>query len=450
MDSINKILEQFWEANFQALSRPPTVWLAYSGGLDSHVLVHSLAGVRHVSDTCLTPSVKVVHINHNISPNSDMWEQHCRKVCENLNLPFYALSISLDLKSGESLEEQARNLRYAKLSSLMEDGDFLLTAHHQNDQAETFLLQLLRGAGVKGLSAMPECKKFGNGFQARPFLNCTREMLHEYAKHHELQWIDDESNLKTEFTRNYIRQELSPILKQRWPDFAANIARSASHCAEANELLEKIAAEDCVEATGQFPNTLSISKLNTLSGARQKNALRYFIVNNNVILPSTAKLQQMQLCILQSRSDKSPIVSWGDFELRRFKDDIFLLQTKDAVIPRSEVTINLQESTHDIPGFGQIQIVKTQGEGLNNKLKRLSLRFRKGGETLRLPNRKHHSDLKKLLQQWNVPPWQRDRIPLLFLEKQLIAVVGYATAHGFGCDDQNAMGYSIKFVNATC
>ena len=217
--------------DFPAVAR---FWLAYSGGCDSHVLVHAAAQLRAVVAERI---FHVVHVDHGLQTASAEWARHCAAVCEELALPFTLLRVDARGSLGESPEAAARHARYRALASLMQAGDCLLTAHHQDDQAETLLLQLLRGGGPHGLAAMPALSPFAAGMHARPMLTFSREELRRYAQRHALQWIDDPSNADSGFDRNYLRNSVMPVLRERWPAVARVLARGAGHQAEAAQLL---------------------------------------------------------------------------------------------------------------------------------------------------------------------------------------------------------------------
>lgn len=224
-------------------------WVAYSGGLDSQVLLHALAAVREQ----LPAPVGALHINHNLQPDASAWAEQCRAVCAELGITYRALSIQAHAQPGESPEAAARAARYQALVDAVPEGGVLLTAHHQDDQAETLLLQLVRGAGPKGLAAMPERALLGDVPLLRPLLNVSRAALLDYAEQHRLRWLEDPTNASTEYDRNFLRHEILPLLKQRWPATSLVLARSAQHQADAVRLLTELAAMDLQENGGHSP-----------------------------------------------------------------------------------------------------------------------------------------------------------------------------------------------------
>lgn len=291
----------------------PTYWVAYSGGLDSTVLLHQLVQQKK-------ENLRAVHIHHGLNPKANDWQQHCENVCREFNVELTIHKIDLSA-SHENIEERARNLRYEFFASLLQENDCLLTGHHQDDQAETVLLQLLRGAGPKGLSAMPEKSKLGKGFLLRPFLNIPRDELLVYAQEHQLKWIDDDSNHNTHFSRNFIRQEIIPLLKQRWPSVSETISRSAKHCAETENLLEEFIAplfRQCLLEN----NALSVTELKKLTPLQQKHVFRQWLFYCGFYSPNERKLQNCLRVFLTAAQDRHPMVTWGNVIVRRYKKEL--------------------------------------------------------------------------------------------------------------------------------
>lgn len=416
-----------------------TVWIAYSGGLDSHVLLHLYAQLKNTREI----NLKAIHINHGLSPNANDWARHCEKVCNQLGIPFIQKKINPATLLVESLEDQARKQRYQIFAELLQPGDYLLTAHQQDDQAETLLLQMLRGAGPKGLASMPRIKPLGLGFHVRPLLDFSRDDLISYAENHQLLWIDDESNLNVNFTRNFLRHEVLPILKKRWPTVTKTLSRVAENCQEAQQILETIADDDLMLVKGSFENTLSIQKLLELDEIRQRQVIRVWLEQLNFSLPSAVKMQNIQQNILHAKSDKVPIVKFGNVELRRFHDELYALSPIEIIDRDQVITWDFQQPLVLQNNF-EMHAKKVIGQGLRADIQQVTVRFRQGGEICRLPGRKHHHELKKLFQQWGVPSWERDRIPLIFLDDELIAVVGYFLDERYaaGAEDE---GYAISF-----
>jgi tRNA(Ile)-lysidine synthase len=401
---------------FQTYGLAKTYWIAYSGGLDSRVLLQLCADLRAE----LPIQLRVVHVNHSLSPYAAEWAAHCSGVCRQLQIDYLQQTIDAKPALGESPEAAARHGRYAVFAELLADNDILLTAHQQDDQAETLLLQLLRGAGPKGLAAMPMIKRLGKGWHARPLLEFTRGELQRYADAKQLQWIDDESNLNTDFTRNFLRHDVLPLLKTRWPTVTKTLTRVADNCAEAEEIIADVAQQDLLAALANDDRyTLSVKKLAIFSPARQRQILRAWFAALKYPLPSAIKLKQIQQDCLREREDKAPHLQWGNVELRRYLDELYVMPYLQPQQRQQVFQWDLMQPLV-LPGLGELQVV---GQVLQPKP--VQVRFRQGGEVCQLPGRAHHHELKKLMQAWQIPPWQRNRIPLIYFEDRLIAVVGY-------------------------
>jgi len=417
----------------EVLQRLPSCqcyWLAYSGGRDSHALLQALALLQQE----LPARVRVVHIDHGLHSHSQQWVMHCQAICDELNLPFVPRRVNARPDSGQSPEAAARQARYEALAGLMAEGDVLLTAHHRNDQAETLMLQLLRGAGPHGLAGMPECREFGVGFLARPLLGIGRDELEAYARHQGLQWIDDPSNDDPGFRRNYLRHEVMPRLQVQWPAFDRTMARSAGLCADASVLLDQLAAQDLsVLALG---DGLSLAGLQNLDPVRQRNVLRYWCVSKALPLPNQAHLDQVQQQIF-SASDCAPLVRWPGAELRRYQGCLMLM----SPLSRLDNTLELDwdmAKVLDLP-HGRLSAVAGQAGDLDADVSKqqINVRFRRGGERFLTSSGKHHS-LKKFLQKQKVAPWLRDRIPLIYINGELAAIAGLLVCEAFAARSDQA------------
>jgi tRNA(Ile)-lysidine synthase len=289
--------------------------IAYSGGVDSHVLLHQLSQKKD-------QTILAVHVNHGLHVDADKWQTHCQKVCEDLGVAFKAIKVDIVKKPRHSLEALAREARYAALQSLMSESSVLLTGHNQNDQAETVLLQLMRGAGVKGLSGMSIEKPFGCGIHYRPLLDTTRDEIMAYAQAHKLTWVEDPSNIQNDFDRNFLRNKIIPELVTRREGVIRNIARASYLAAETVELTEALAEIDYQNVKGPEVHLLSIDALKALSDARQNNVLRYWLSLQNIRMPSQAILRQAKQQLLHSYLGADPVVRWGHVELKRSQKDI--------------------------------------------------------------------------------------------------------------------------------
>ncbi len=437
MESLFDCVKKFFLA--QGFDR--TYWVAYSGGLDSHVLLHLCA------ELCAIYPIKLraIHINHGLSPNATAWSTHCENNCRDLQINLTQKSINAKATTGKSPEDIARLRRYEIFAELLMPNDFLLTAHQQDDQAETVLLQMLRGAGPKGLAAMPQIKAFARGFQARPLLDFTRAELQSYAEQNQLCWIDDESNTNVSFTRNFLRHDVIPILKKRWPTVTNTLARVAENCAEAQQLLDLISANDLAAVKGSEPNTLSTKKLLALDSARQRQVLRAWLNELHFPIPSVLKMRQIQENFLLARADKLPHIVWADVELRRYRDVLYAMRCLPLHDATQVVAWNLQQPL-ELTSGGVLQAKRVKGQGLLANISAVSVRFRQGGEQVRLPGRRCHHELKKIFQEQGILPWQRERVPLIYVGDQLAAAVGIFVAESFIAQG-NEEGYLLSHTH---
>jgi len=433
---------------------PPTqrFWIAYSGGLDSHVLLHALAQLRQNPSPPLCQRearenfggqggfLRAIHIHHGLQPEADNWAKHCQQVCEILKIPCDVIRVNVRTASRESLEANARTARYDAIAQLIAPDDVVLTAQHADDQAETLLLQLLRGAGVAGLAAMPPVTRLGKGWLVRPLLAHTRAELHAYALQANLHWIEDSSNADTRFDRNFLRHEIMPLLQQRWPSVSHILSRAARHQASADELVQTLAEEDLQTCDGRSPEKLFLPTLSRLSPARQRNVLRFWLKKLGLPLPSTVQLQHILNDMLTARADRQPLVRWHGGEVRRYRNYLFAMQNLPSVPEASHCLTWTLPQPLRLP-LGELTVNKVQGQGLALPAgTELQVRFRQGGETFRWHG--HQRMVKKLLQAAQLPPWQRPFIPLIYLDNTLIAIPSIGIADEFMASFQK-MGWEI-------
>jgi len=416
-----------------SLQASPSYLVAYSGGLDSHVLLHVCSR--------LELPVRAVHVHHGLQSQADSWVEHCTDVCAQLGIDLSVIHVNAAASNGDSPEDAARKARYAALASELKAGECLLTAHHADDQAETFLLQLMRGAGVAGLAAMPETKTFAGGWHARPLLVYSRSTIHEYARAEDLRWIEDPSNENTEFDRNLLRQTILPRLQQRWPAVARSIGNSARYQQEALELNQALARIDLAATLTQQADVLSITKLQRLSRARQLNVLRYWLRLCAGRPPSRNVLLELMDTLLSAAAQTSPLLHWGNYELRVYQQQLYFL----PVVKDDFAALNVSWDGKTPVQLSEnivVTAVSMAGSGLDPCLREhnLSLRFRRSGERLQVAGKSHHQDLKKLMQEAGIPPWQRARIPLLYVDDELACVCGYWLAEDF-CVPRDTPGW---------
>lgn len=394
------------------------VYIAYSGGADSHVLLHLAAGIENMRGR-----MTAVHIHHGLQPEADAWEQHAETIARNLTINYRAIRVDASASKGESPEEAARNARYSALKTLLEVGDILLVAHHQDDQLESILLQLLRGAGLRGLSGMPESMLFGRGHLLRPLLKTSKQAICAYASSKQLSVIHDPSNCETDFNRNYLRHEVLPLLTRRWPSCAVTVSRAAEHCAQAERMLANVAQEDFDRVFNVADKTLSISLLQDFDQGRQLGVLRHWFSYFGLKMPSQIFLQNLLNQLVGADSDRQPEMINQGRSIRRYRDKIYCLQEKRAEQPLPIVWPQDQQNVSI--GHNQKLSWRLSTFGIPLSLwreARIEIRYRSGSEKIAVPGRNGRHSLKKLYQEAGIPPWRRQWIPLIYLNDELAAV----------------------------
>jgi tRNA(Ile)-lysidine synthase len=406
-----------------------------SGGVDSVVLLDILARVARK----LRCRLSALHVNHQLSPNARRWEAFCGRLCRARRIPFR--SVKVDVQRGDSIEAAARAARYAVFAR--QECEYIVLAHHRDDQVETLLLQLLRGAGVKGLAAMPLLRIQDPGSRIpdpgilRPLLDVTREEILVYARDRGLEWVEDESNQDMYFLRNFVRHEVLPVIARRFPAYRATLARAAGHLAEAARVLDELASAD---AAGELADgTLSIAALRRLPPARGRNLLRYFLASRGVTMPGTERLDEALRQALTAKQDARVLVELGDFTLRRHAGRLHLVRAR-GVPPAHYEKLWRGEKKMALPELGGVlTLARATGSGIS--LSRLgggvvTIRLRRGGERLQPNCRRPRRSLKNLLQEARMPPWQREYIPLIFCGGKLV----WAARIGVDCAFQAAAG----------
>jgi len=420
---------------------PPALAVAFSGGRDSTVLLHAAVAAREAG---LSAGLRAIHVDHELHPEAPRWRDHCATFCAELGVPFMALAVAAGPARGESPEAAARMARYRVLADELGSGEWLLTAHHRDDQAETLLLQLLRGSGVAGLAAMPARAPFATGMLVRPLLDIDRTTLAAYAQRHALTWCEDPSNAAVERDRNFLRHEILPRLAARWPAVATCLGRSAAHCAEANGLLDTLAATDLAAllVPGR-PAELPVDSLRGLPAPRLRLLLRHWLVTLGLPRPGHRMLARIEHEMLSAAVDRNPLVTWPGGEVRRYRDTLY---ARAPIAPSNPTPLawNPAEALH-LP-WGCLHAEMVTGSGLAQVRlhgQRLTVRRRVGGERLRLPGRRTRT-LKKLLQEAGVPPWRRGRLPLVYVGEELAAVADLWIAAGFEAAD-GALGWRLEW-----
>jgi len=435
-------------AQVRAIVRPrDRLLLGFSGGVDSVVLLDSL----HRSARTLGFRLSALHVNHQLSPNAGRWSAFCREWCRARSIPFRVVKVRVP--RGNSVEAAARAARYAAFAGAA--ADYIVLAQHQDDQAETVLLQLLRGAGVKGLAAMPLLRREeGRGLRVegttlatrhstpdtrpstlvprhptpailRPLLDVTRAEIEDYAHQRKLKWVEDESNQNIYFQRNYLRHEVLPVIARRFPAYRATLARAAHHLAEAARTLDEVAAADgagWIEA-----GSLAVDALRRLPAARARNLLRYFLSGHGLTMPGAGRLEEALRQALDAKQDARVLVELGDFALRRHAGRLHLVRSGSA--PPAQYKKPWRGGKEiALPELGGVLILApARGAGISVArlgTRPVTIRVRRGGERLQPDCGRPRRSLKNLLQEAQLPPWQRERLPLLYCGEHLVWVAG--------------------------
>ena len=425
------------------VDEPALRWLvAFSGGIDSTVLLHALSSSRQQHQT----EIIAIHVDHGLHPDSQQWQMHCQQFAEQLEVSYISKRVIVDddLRSGP--EAAARQARYAVLQTLVSAGDCLLSAHHEEDQAETLLLNLMRGSGLAGLAGIGAAQKFGQGRLLRPLLGVSGEAIQDYAKRHELRWIEDPSNVDTRFDRNFLRQEIVPLLASRWPAVSARLKQSADLASEASALLRELADIDLAAAGS--PQRLDLESLRLLRQERQRNLLRRAISLCGLPPPPATRLYQAVHELIPAREDAQPLVAWPGAELRRYRNHLYVMPAI-ARLPEEPSRLLRPEEPLDLgSGMGQLVLSPDVGGGINPELAHagLRIRYRHGGEEIRPAGHECTRKLKKLLQQEGIVPWMRERLPLLYAGDDLVAVADLWVAKD--CSHEAGFGVSWRDKSA--
>jgi tRNA(Ile)-lysidine synthase len=398
--------------------------VAFSGGVDSTALLAALVQGIAAGATVRPAAVRAVHVDHGLSPSSHAWSLHCRAVADTLKVPLKVLTIEVSRAHGASLEAAAREARYTHLAACLTPGEVLLTAHNQDDQLETVLLQLLRGAGLAGLAAMPEVMPFPPGTHARPLLSRSRAELAGFVAGAGFPYVEDDSNTDLAFERNYLRHRVLPAIRARWPGAAGAVARSARHAAEGQQLLTEVARRDVERAS--LGASLSVASLRVLPPARRRNALRHWIGEAGCIQPDERRLLQLAGRVIDARPDANPEVHWGGTLVRRQAGRLTLGRRREpgTAAPTPTQWRWGQARTCQLPAGGALSLMPDARGPLSLAAlpEELTVRVRQGGERLTPVRGGPRRAVKSLLQEARVPPADRGTLPLIFAGTRLVAV----------------------------
>ena len=415
----NTLLTPEWLVEQLGRYRGAGRWLvALSGGMDSTVLLHLLSRARSFHPGI--PRLSAIHVNHQIHSSSDQWQQHCRHLCQRLDVALIEESVALE-RAGDGLEAAARRARYAVFEQHLEVGDLLLMAHHLDDQVETLMLRLMRGTGLAGLGGMPVQRPLGNGTLLRPLLSQPRASLSAYAEREQLTWLEDPSNADTRLDRNFLRHEILPRLESRWPGYRQTASRAVSHLSDAARLLdEQFPAPKTLHSRCGDPG-LALSELQDGQAGEAALRLRGWLLQRGLPMPAQARLSEFLRQIGTASEDSQPQLEGPGYCLRRFGNALFLVS--EPIVPAS-LTLTPGEIMQT--SIGEITLSEVSGAGFVVPVeKTVTLEFRQGGERIRLAGSSQSTSLKKLLQEEGVPPWWRPRLPLAAIDGEYVDVGGY-------------------------
>lgn len=394
--------------------------VGFSGGLDSTVLLHALAEGPHAR-----AGLRAIHVHHGLHPDADAWAERCRQFCQTLGVPLSIARVVVARDAGNGLEAAARDARHAAFVCELRDGECLVLAHHQDDQAETVLLRLMRASGMDGLGAMRPRRAFGRGQLLRPLLSVPRSCLESYAATRGLHWQEDPSNTDLRHDRNYLRHVLMPALVQRWPNAAAALSRSAQLHAGQSTALVRQAQRILVAQPGDDRGSLSVDLLLSLEDAERSQVLRQWVVGLGLpALPGHASDMIVQQVLKASR-DSAAQFCWAGCAIRRWRDGVHALRFGSAVSRGWRARWD-GSSPLLLPGGAALSFACAPDEASPSVTlgDDFEVRFRVGGERILLPGRKHHHSLKDLLRESGLPPWRRGDVPLLYAEHDELLAVG--------------------------
>lgn len=386
------------------------VVVAFSGGLDSTVLLHLVKGAG------LTAPVHALHVNHGLNAEADHWQAHCERTCSALEVDFTAVKVSVNTQG--SLEENARQARFAAFEKFLAPGDLLLLAHHLDDQIETLFFYLLRGNTLTGIRGMPAERPLGPGVLFRPLLDMPRSTLVRYAKQEALDWVEDASNTDLGLDRNYLRHQVIPRIRARWPDLDQTLSGALDRSEETLQLIDWLGEGD-LAASLAADGGLPLEALGALPAARARNLLRYWIGQTAMVWPPAAVLAEAVDTLATADEDATPLVAWQALALRRFRDRIYLV--RDLAGHDNTRSFTFTGEALDVAG-GTLSAEFVKGRGIAfDGAGELIVAFRRGGERIKLGRSR---TLKNLFRELGVPPWLRDRLPLVYKDGELVAIAG--------------------------
>lgn len=446
-------ISSLYQQAFAETSMTPAFFIAFSGGADSTALLHLFVQLR---DKFPDITLRAIHVNHGLNPHADSWQTHCEQLCARLKVRLIIERVEV-LDTGVGVEAAARNARYGAIVQHIHPEECVVTGQHIEDQAETVLLNLKRGTGVHGLSAMKQWSTGAFGLPIfRPLLTVTKSQLLQYLAAHEMSWVEDDSNLSDQFDRNFLRRQITPLFMKRWPHFQQSVLRTTQVLSEQAQLLDEIAQEDLHHLYWKWPDTaffnepgLKLTELKQLSPRRQHNVLRYWVKEVCGIALSQQQLAQFKAQFFDVRSDAESLIALGSHQLRLFQDGVFLIPAPESVVHHC-ISLKFNQKILLPNEIGTVVLAKTQHGTLRLPAQKteITLRFGVHGQKIQLPRRAHRTKLVNWFKENQVPPWQRQRIPLLFFGDELVAVGEQLMDQRFVIDKQGqeSEGQCCQFI----
>ena len=403
--------------------------IGYSGGVDSHVLLHLIANLSEFKD-----KVTAVYIHHGLQACADDWAVHCQQIAYDLNVKFKVVRVNARATAGQSPEEAARSARYQAFKEILTENDILLFAQHRNDQLETVLLQLFRGAGLKGLSGMPAVIEFSSGMLIRPLLDVNQEDITKYAQRHNLQWIEDPSNQDVRFDRNYLRQKIIPLLEQRWPGIDTTVSRVAVNCSQAQAALSAGAQMKMSLLYEPDLQCLSVAGLLEHDDLTQQWVIREWMNHLGARMPTQKVMTAILQDVLLARQEANPVVRHDGYNIQRYRDGLYMVLEQKKPDLSQIVNWTEQHDSLSLPDNGKLIPRSDAKQGIAKQVWQqgnIQVKYRQGGEKIALANRTGRHSLKKLYQEEAVAPWLRDIIPLIYVNGELAAIASYWVSADF-------------------
>jgi tRNA(Ile)-lysidine synthase len=399
----------------RALDATPggTLVVAFSGGADSTALLHALAQLP----AARAHGLRAIHIDHALHPDSASWSARCGAFAQSLGVPLDLRRVVVDRQAGSGPEDAARAARHAAFATALDPDDVLVLAHHRDDQAETILLKLLRGAGPEGIGGMRAMRQCGKGYLWRPLLDTPRTLLREYLHAQGLSWIEDPSNGDTGLRRNFLRHEILPRLDTQWPEAGAALAHSATWARHAADYIASQSTQALAALRGLDPAALSWRAWLALPDALRDPVLRLWLRDLGLDAPAHFHVAELERQLRASAADRNPCVRWHTTELRRYRDLLYAMRT--VAPPPAAWCCDWNGARLMLPCGGSLALIDASGGDIETAT--LNVRLRRGGEQLKPAGKPHTRDLRALLQEAGVPPWQRARVPLIFRGDELLA-----------------------------